>query len=72
MGLVAVSAGLFALRASLGRNASHQWGWQWFIAVFVCLLGINFTVQRSEQTAVGMLFGFGVLIGLAVAPNIGY
>jgi FtsH-binding integral membrane protein len=72
MGLVAVTAGLFALGAYLGRNMSYQLGWVWFIVAFVCLLGINFTVQRSEQLAVGLLFGFGVLIGLAMAPTVGY
>jgi hypothetical protein len=25
--------------------------------------------MRSEQAAIGLLFGFGVLIGLAVAPH---
>ncbi len=35
-------------------------------------VGINFTVQRSEQLAIVLLFAFGVLIGLAMAPTIGY
>jgi uncharacterized protein len=29
-------------------------------------------VQRSEQLAVGLLFGFGFLMGLAVAPTVAY
>jgi modulator of FtsH protease len=29
-------------------------------------------VQRSEQAAITLLFGFGVLVGLAVAPTIAY
>ncbi len=72
MGLVALTAGLFALGAYLGRNMSYQSGWLWFIAAFVCLLGINFAVRSSEQLAVVLLFGFGVLIGLAMAPTVGY
>ena len=38
MGLVAVTAGLFALGAYLGRNMSPA-GWLGFIGAFVCLSG---------------------------------
>ena len=72
MGLVAVTAGLFALGAYLGRDISHQWGWLFFIAAFGCLLAMNFVAQRSEPGAVTLLFAFGVLIGLAVAPTISF
>ncbi|MGN6431497.1 MAG: Bax inhibitor-1/YccA family protein [Gaiellaceae bacterium] len=72
MGLVAVTAGLFALGAYLGRDIAYQWGWLFFIAAFGCLLAMNFAAQRSEGTAIGLLFGFGVLIGLATAPTISY
>jgi len=72
MGLVAVTAGLFALGAYLGRDISHQWGWLFFIAAFGCLLAMNFVAQRSEPGSVTLLFGFGVLIGLAVAPTISF
>jgi modulator of FtsH protease len=72
MGLVALTAGLFAVGAYLGRNQSSGVGLLWFIAALVCLLGINFAARQSEQLAVGLLFGFGVLIGLAVAPTIAY
>jgi FtsH-binding integral membrane protein len=71
-GLVAVTAGLFALGAYLGRDLSYGWGWVFWIAAFVALLGVNATVGRSEQLAIGLLFGFGVLIGLGVAPTIAY
>ena len=64
MGLVAVTAGLFAVGAYLGRNMSNGAGFLWFIAAFVCLLGMNFAIQKSEQLAIGLLFGFGVLVGL--------
>ena len=72
MALVAATAGLFALGAYLGRDISHQWGWLFFIAAFAVLLGMNFAAQRSEGLAVTLLFGFGVLMGLAVAPTISY
>jgi modulator of FtsH protease len=72
MGLVAVTAGLFALGAYLGRDIPHQWGWVFFIAAFGCLLGLNVAAQRSEGVAVTLLFAFGVLIGLAVAPTISF
>jgi modulator of FtsH protease len=72
MGLVAVTAGMFALGAYLGRNIPHQWGWVFFIAAFGCLLGLNVAAQRSEGVAVTLLFAFGVLIGLAVAPTISF
>jgi modulator of FtsH protease len=72
MGLVAVTAGLFALGAYLGRNMSYQAGWLWFIAAFACLIGMSFAVRSSEQLAIFLLFGFGVLIGLGTAPTIAY
>jgi FtsH-binding integral membrane protein len=72
MGLVAVTAGLFSLGAYLGRNLSSGAGLLWFIAAFVCLIGMNFAIKQSEQLAIVLLFGFGVLIGLAVAPTVAY
>jgi len=72
MGLVAVTAGLFALGAYLGRDLSYGWGIVLYIASFGCLIGIQFAVQRSERMAITLLFAFGVLIGLATAPTIAY
>ncbi|HEY7399181.1 MAG TPA: Bax inhibitor-1 family protein [Gaiellaceae bacterium] len=72
MGLVAVTAALFAIGAYLGRDMSSGAGFLWFIAAFVCLLGLNVAIRRSEQLAIGLLFGFGVLIGLGTAPTIAY
>ncbi len=72
MGLVAVTAGLFALGAYLGRDLSYGWGFAFFIASFGCLLGLNIAAQRSERMAITLLFAFGVLIGLATAPTIAY
>ena len=72
MALVAITAAFFAGGAYLGRDLSSGAGLLWFIAAFACLFGIRFAVSRSEQLAIGLLFGFGVLIGLAVAPTIAY
>lgn len=71
MGLVAITAGLFALGAYLGRDISGGWAIAFFIGAFALLLGMNAATQRSEELAVGLLFGFGLLLGLAVAPAIG-
>jgi FtsH-binding integral membrane protein len=72
MGLVALTAALFALGAYLGRNTSGGWGIAFFIASFGVLIGLNAAVKRSEQLAVGLLSGFGLLLGLAVAPTLAY
>jgi len=72
MGLVAVTAGLFALGAYTGRTMSPGWGLVWWIASFACLFGINFAVRQSEESGVGLLFVFGLLVGLASAPTIAY
>ena len=72
MGLVAATAGLFALGAYLGRDLSYMWGWLFFIGAFALLLGVRVAAQRSEATAITLLFGFGALIGVAVAPALVY
>ena len=33
---------------------------------------MQFAIRKSEQLAIFMLFGFGLLVGLAVAPTIAY
>jgi modulator of FtsH protease len=43
-----------------------------YLASFGCLLGMNFAIRQSQQLAIGLLFGFGVLVGLATAPTIAY
>jgi FtsH-binding integral membrane protein len=72
MGLVAVTTGLFAVGAYLGRDLAFGWGLLGFLAAFGCLIALNFAVQRSEGLAVLLLFGFGVLMGLSVAPTLSY
>jgi modulator of FtsH protease len=72
MGYVAVTAGFFALGAYLGRNLRPGWAIVGFIAAFVCLISMNFTVRRSGSLTAGLLFAVGVLLGVAVAPTIAY
>jgi modulator of FtsH protease len=72
MGLVAATAGLFALGAYLGRDLSYGWGLVFYIASFACLIGLNVAAQRSEGAAISLLFAFGVLIGLGTAPTVAY
>jgi uncharacterized protein len=72
MGYVAVTAGFFALGAYLGRNLSHGWAIVGYIAAFVCLISMNFTVRRSGTVTAGLLFAVGVLLGVAVSPTIVY
>jgi FtsH-binding integral membrane protein len=72
MTLVAITAAFFAGGAYLGRDLSRGAGILFIIAAIACLFGMQFAVKRSEQLTIGLLFGFGVLIGLAVAPTIAY
>lgn len=72
MGLVAVTAGFFALGAYAGRNLSHGAAIVAYIVAFACLLIMNFTVRRSAGASVVLLFAFGALIGVATSPVLSY
>ena len=72
MGYVALTAALFALGAWLGRDLAGGVGIVAFIAAFACLIAMRFAARRSIQLTVGLLAGFGLLIGLAVAPTVAY
>jgi FtsH-binding integral membrane protein len=72
MGLVALTAGVFALGAYIGRDTSGGFAIVCFLAALAVLLGMNAAVKRSEQLAVGLLFGFGLLLGLAMAPTVAF
>jgi modulator of FtsH protease len=72
MGLVAITAGLFAFGAYLGQNLSSGWSWVWYGVSLVCLIAMNAAVQRSSQAAVTLLFGFGLTLGLATASTLAY
>ena len=69
MGLVALTVGCTALGAYIGRNLSGGAGIAFFIGAFACIFGLQFAAARGrEQLATGLLFGLGLLLGLAVAP----
>ena len=72
MGYVALTAALFAGGAYVGRGLSYGLGFVWFIAAFICLIAMNFTVRRSQQLTVVLLCAFGLLIGLAMSPVLLY
>jgi modulator of FtsH protease len=69
MGLVALTVGCAALGAYIGRNLSGGTGLLLFIGAFACIFGLNYAAARGrEQLAIGLLFGLGLLLGLAVGP----
>jgi FtsH-binding integral membrane protein len=71
MGLVAISVGFTALGAYLGRDLSGTTGLVLLIGTFACIFGLNIAAAKgNEQVAIGLLFGLGLLLGLAVAPVI--
>jgi uncharacterized protein len=71
MGLVALTVGFTALGAYIGRNVSGGAIWLFFIAAFACIFGLQFATARGrEQLAIALLFGLGLLLGLAVGPVI--
>ena len=71
MGYVAVTVGFAALGAYLGRDLSGATGLALFIAAFAAIFGLNAAVAAGHrQLAIGLLFGLGLVLGLAVAPVI--
>jgi FtsH-binding integral membrane protein len=69
MGLVAVTLGFLAAGAYIGRDLSGGWGILAFIASFGCIIGLNVASSRgNEQVAITLLFGLGLLLGLALGP----
>ena len=72
MQYVAMTTGLFALGAYLGRDLPGGVGIIAFIAAFGVLIGMQFAVRKSIGRAVGLLAAFGLLMGLAIAPTLAY
>jgi FtsH-binding integral membrane protein len=71
MGYVAVTVGFSALGAYLGRDLGGGVGLVLLFAAFAVVFGLHFAVARGrQQLAIGLLFGLGLLLGLAVAPVI--
>ena len=72
MWCVAATAGLFALGAYLGRNLGNGWALVFFILAFVCLIGMRFAIRSSAGLSIALLFGVGLLLGLAMSPTLVY
>jgi modulator of FtsH protease len=71
MALVAVAVAFAALGAYLGRDLGGATGLVLIIGAFACIFALNIAAaERREQLAIGLLFGLGLLLGLAVAPVI--
>ncbi len=69
MGYVAATTGLFALGAYLGRNLHGGFAFIAYLAAFAALIAMQFSVRRSRQRTVALLAAFGLLMGVAVAPE---
>ncbi len=73
MGLVAFTCGFAALGAYVARNMTGGSGFIFFIGAFACIFALNFAAARGrEQLAIALLFGVGLLLGMAVSPVLVY
>jgi len=72
MGLVAVTAGVAGFGAYLGRDLSRGIAMVAIIGAIVCIVAMNVAIKRSEQLAIGLLFGMGALIGVSSGPILAY
>ena len=70
MGLVALTAAVFAAGAYAGRHLSEGAAIVSWIAAFVVLMIMNFAARRSAAAATGLLVVFGILMGVASAPTL--
>lgn len=73
MGLVALTLATTALGAYISRNMTGSNGLLFFIGVFACMFGLRAaSVRGHEQLAIGLLFGMGLLLGLAFGPVLAF
>jgi modulator of FtsH protease len=71
MGLVALTAAVFAAGAYAGRHLSEGAAIVSWIAAFVVLMIMNFAARRSSRAlATGLLVVCGILMGIASAPTL--
>ncbi len=69
MGLVALTLGCMALGAYIGRDLDGGIGLLFFVASFGCIFGLSIASARGrDQIATTLLFGLGLLLGLALGP----
>jgi len=73
MGLVACALGFAALGAYIARNLNGADWFLFFIGGFACIMALNYASARGrEQLAVGLLFGGGLLLGMAISQVVVY
>jgi len=69
MGLVALTLGCLALGAYIGRDLSGGIGIAFFVGGLGCVFGLNVASARGhQQLSTTLLFGLGLLLGLALGP----
>jgi FtsH-binding integral membrane protein len=69
MGLVALTLGFMAAGAYIGRDLSGGWGILAFVGGIGCTFGLGIASGRgNRQLATTLLFGLGLLLGLALGP----
>jgi FtsH-binding integral membrane protein len=71
MFLVAATLGFTAAGAWIGRDLSGGAAIACWVGAFVLILGLSF-VRKARQggLAMGLLFGLGLLLGLAIGPTL--
>jgi FtsH-binding integral membrane protein len=73
MGLVGVTLVFAALGAYITRNMTGGGEFLFFIGAFACVFGLNAANAKGrEQLAVALLFGLGLLLGMAIGPIVAY
>jgi FtsH-binding integral membrane protein len=69
MGLVALTLACLALGAYIGRDLNGGIGLVFFICGFACVFGLSLASARGhDQLSTTLLFGLGLLLGLALGP----
>jgi modulator of FtsH protease len=72
MFLVAITAGFAAIGAYVGRDISGGWALLAWIGSLGLVIGMGVGRKREEATPLqmGMLFGVGALLGIAIGPTL--
>ncbi len=72
MFLVAITAAFAAAGAWVGRDLSGGWALLSWVGAFVLIIAMSFARKRDEVSGLqmGMLFGLGALLGLAIGPTL--
>ncbi|HET8977182.1 MAG TPA: Bax inhibitor-1 family protein [Solirubrobacteraceae bacterium] len=73
MGLVALTLACTALGAYVGKDLKGGIGIFFLFAMFGLVFGLRAAAVRGhEQLAIALLFGLGLILGIAVAPLLNY